>query len=555
MNKRLSGTQTPAALDGAALRVMMQAATAALEANREQINALNVFPVPDGDTGTNMHLTMLTVVEEAVAAANEGAGDTANGMARSALLGARGNSGLILAQFFRGLADALATEHFLFGHTLATALRKASDRAYSSVPDPKEGTMLTVFRECAEALEKNVRHGQTIEEAWTIAVDQTRDTVARTPSMLDVLREAGVVDSGGHGFSVMLSGALQALRGEGDGSAIVAAPAPEGMDALGDGVIRAGFFESVQEEIWGYCTVFAIEGQSLNPDAVRAEIAHLGKSAVVAGDSQAVKVHIHMQDPGQAISYGTSLGTLSHIDIKNMDEQAHELAATQRKQPVPAFEASVVAVAAGDGLVELFRSTGLGACSIVPGGDSMNPSTRDLLEAVERSPCDKVILLPNNKNIMGTAEQVDELTEKQVVVVPTRSIQAGVAALLAYSPDATLEDNVREMQQAASAVRSGAVFKATRDVTSGDLQVKTGEYTALLDEEICGSGDDPESVLISMLDGQVPPDSLVTIYWGDGIEADAANETCERVRSCLPGAEVELVPGGQQHYEYLVSIE
>ena len=559
MNSRPTRTAETTGITTAELLRLVKAATRAIEVNRDQINALNVFPVPDGDTGTNMFLTLRSINEEMDAAPRENLSLTTARMARAALLGARGNSGLILAQFFKGLAQALRDGYEVSGAGFANAMRLTTENAYAAVPNPREGTMLTVFRECADAAERAVRETPGFEPVLAASASQALDTTRRTPEMLDILQEAGVVDSGGFGFTIMLFGALEALRGEGDGGVIVAPPAVGDRGSAASSTVRAEFALSAQEEIWGYCTVFAIEGEGLDLSKIRSKVTDLGRSAVVAGDETLVKIHVHMEDPGQALSFATSIGTISNIDIKNMDEQTKEWAAGQTdgdaETPTETIPLAVVAVAAGAGMQNLFINAGLETCSVVTGGDSMNPSVGDLLEAVEQAPSDNVLLLPNNKNVVGTAGEVPGLTSKNVRVIPTVSMQHGIAAMLALTPDDDIDSNAAAMNEALETIQDGAVFQATRDVSIGGVDVIEGQYTGLVGGTVRCCGEDLEAVLIETVSGSAEEGSLLTLYWGGDVNEEQANGIAARLEETVSGIEVEAVDGGQPHYEFLVSIE
>ena len=559
MNSRPTRTAETTGITTAELLRLVKAATRAIEVNRDQINALNVFPVPDGDTGTNMFLTLRSINEEMDAAPRENLSLTTARMARAALLGARGNSGLILAQFFKGLAQALRDGYEVSGAGFANAMRLTTENAYAAVPNPREGTMLTVFRECADAAERAVRETPGFEPVLAASASQALDTTRRTPEMLDILQEAGVVDSGGFGFTIMLFGALEALRGEGDGGVIVAPPAVGDRGSAASSTVRAEFALSAQEEIWGYCTVFAIEGEGLDLSKIRSKVTDLGRSAVVAGDETLVKIHVHMEDPGQALSFATSIGTISNIDIKNMDEQTKEWAAGQTdgdaETPTETIPLAVVAVAAGAGMQNLFINAGLETCSVVTGGDSMNPSVGDLLEAVEQAPSDNVLLLPNNKNVVGTAGEVPGLTSKNVRVIPTVSMQHGIAAMLALTPDDDIDSNAAAMNEALETIQDGAVFQAIRDVSIGGVDVIEGQYTGLVDGTVRCCGEDLEAVLIETVSGSAEEGSLLTLYWGGDVNEEQANGIAARLEETVSGIEVETVDGGQPHYEFLVSIE
>ena len=543
------------AVNGARLVELMSAGTRAIEANREVINALNVFPVPDGDTGTNMLLTMRSVLGAVRELENGHVDQIATVMAKAALLGARGNSGLILAQFFKGLETCLKKSS-VFGPTeFAECLRVATEHAYSAVPDPQEGTMLTVYRESAKAAADASTFDPTdLVATWEAATTRSRDTVLATPSMLEVLKEAGVVDSGGYGFSLLLEGALRYLKGEHD--------EVEGYISTKDslGVVHDGdlvdhkFLADAESISWGYCTSFAIEGIGMVVADLRRRVSEIGESVVVAGDDTLIKVHVHMEDPGSAISLGISIGTLSNISILNMDEQTSERV-NGRKEIQEQKPVMVVAVVPSDRFATLFEATGLGACVTVKGGDTMNPTIADLLDAVDNASTDSVIIIPNNRNIIGTAEQVSQLTNKQVLVVRASDVPSGVAALIAFSPAASVDDNFRMMDEAMGQVQVGSVFKAVRDSSINGVSVTKGQVMGMMDGEVSVVGGDTQSVLIDLLVKANKTDSIVTLY--PGIETDDQSAAaCEkRVRYMLPSAEVEVVRGDQLYYYYYVAIE
>ncbi len=549
--------------DGFLLREFVRSATRALETNQETLNALNVFPVPDGDTGTNMVLTMRSVRDELEQQVDANPSITSARMARASLLGARGNSGLILAQYFKGLAESLADGYDISGEGFARGLRIASEIAYRAVPQPKEGTMLTVFRECAEAAEKAVVEMAGLEHVMIAAADQAMDTVRRTPEMLDVLRDAGVVDSGGFGFAIMLQSGADLMAGREAGTRKIDPPgvaAIQGSQASGSS-IRSEFLEGVEEKAWGYCTVFAIEGNDLEPDPIRKHMDDIGRSPVVAGAGTLVKVHVHMEDPGAALTAALQYGSLSNIEIQNMDEQAREWAANRTAETGAGaskqqdFTTAVVALAIGPGLIECFETAGLGAANVLVGGDTMNPSTAEIVEAIEAAPSQAVIVLPNNKNIIGTAKQAVDLTSKTVHVVETRSMQVGLSALLEFNPDKLVEENAASMSEPLTIVRSGSVSKAIRDALLDGVVVREGQYMGVLDEKLVTAGDDRASVLLEMLNGQLDEESLVTIYGGADLGEESLEETVDRLQETYPHTEFESISGGQPDYDFLLSIE
>jgi len=553
------------------LCALVAAGSRAVETNRDQINALNVFPVPDGDTGTNMSLTLRAIVEESAVQPTLHAGDAAQRMARSALLAARGNSGLISAQFFRGMADISSGRERITPFEFAEGMVAGAVAAYDSVPNPREGTMLTVMRVTADTAIERAETGAGIADLLEAVVEASVEAVALTPTQLDVLMEAGVVDSGGYGLSVFLAGALEVAQVRGDGATVFPSPDPIGVDpdARSDTGVRVEFMDAVQEEIFGYCTVFLIEGEGLDVVAIRDKVTTFGESAVVAGDATAVKIHLHPLDPGPVMSYGAALGTMAGITILNMDEQTTDWAAGRRQDgagspgmavgtpdpDAPRLETAIVAVCAGAGLEAIFAQAGMGACASIQGGDTMNPSVQDLLIAVEAAPSDQVLLLPNNGNIVAAALQVPALTDKDVQVVPTRSVQSGIAAVFAFSATADLYANLAAMTDAAIDVRAGSVTRAVRDAVVSGQEIKNGDVMALLNGELIAKADDPVSALVQMIQQCAEDSELITIYTGGELSSGDAERALDAAQEAAEEAEVELVSGGQPHYDFLIAFE
>lgn len=566
-----SGHDNQKWIDGVVLCALVAAGSRAVETNRDQINALNVFPVPDGDTGTNMSLTLRSIVEESAIQPTLHAGDAAQRMARSALLAARGNSGLISAQFFRGMASVSTGRERITPSDFAEGMVAGAIAAYDSVPNPREGTMLTVMRVSADIAVERAEMGADIAEVLEAVVEASVTAVALTPTQLDVLMEAGVVDSGGYGLSVFLAGALEMAQERGDGATVFPSPEPVGVDpdARSDTGVRIEFMDAVQEEIFGYCTVFLIEGEELDVVAIRDKVTTFGESAVVAGDATAVKIHLHPLDPGPVMSYGAGLGTLAGITILNMDEQTTEWVADRRVNgsglpgmlsdtPDPdarCLETAIIAVCTGVGLKTIFAQAGMGACTSIQGGDTMNPSVRDLLDAVESAPSDQVILLPNNGNIIAAALQVPALTNKDVRVVQTRSVQAGITAVFAFSATADLNANVAAMTNAATDVRVGSVTRAVRDAVVSGQKIKNGDVMALLDGKLIAKADDSVSALVQMIQLSTGDAGLITIYTGEELPDSDAERALNEVQEVAGEAEVELVSGGQPHYDFLIAFE
>ncbi|HEX75666.1 MAG TPA: DAK2 domain-containing protein [Dehalococcoidia bacterium] len=537
---------------GQELLDMMAVGSSWLEKSAPDINAINVFPVPDGDTGTNMLLTMRSVMEEADRASDDSVSAVAKAMAYGALMGARGNSGVILSQIFRGLAKGLEGKESFDGKDWAEALVQASHAAYQGLSQPVEGTILTVIRDVSTSAEAAAQANPAdltcVAEA---AVEAAKNSVARTPLLLPVLREAGVVDAGGQGLYVLLEGALHYLRGE---TEEMQYRKPQMVTADLPLSSKAAQLVAEPEEPYGYCTNFLVEGQKLNPDKIRHRLEGKGQSLIVTGDDTNVRVHIHTYDPGAILKYVISLGTLHQIQIQNMDDQ-HVGFVEMQQERLPTADIAVVAVASGSGLREVFQS--LGVAAVVPGGQTMNPSVREVLQTVESVPSQKVILLPNNKNIILTASQVQPLTDKEVVVVPTKTIPQGIAALLSFSYEGALEEAAQAMEEAIATVKTVEVTKAVRSTQIKGLKVRKGQAIGIVDDEdLVAAGDSITDVLFEALDKVgIESVEVVTLYYGADVEAAQAEEIIQEIGNKYPEKQVELIRGGQPHYNYIVSLE
>ena len=538
--------------DGHCLLNALRAASLYLDQRVSQVNALNVFPVPDGDTGTNMSLTMHAAVSEVGDKAYASVSELARVVAHGALMGARGNSGVILSQVLRGFARALDGKGTLSAADLAKGMEEGAATAYKGVMKPVEGTILTVARESAAAASRVASTGAGIEQVLASAVAEAQASLARTPSLLPVLAEAGVVDAGGQGFTIILEGILRYMRGESLTEAPVAmaetrhARAPEGE--------------------FGYDTQFVIRGVALDVANIRERIAAMGDSVLVVGDARAVKVHVHTENPGKVIEYGLTQGQLASVIVENMQLQYESFKQTTSSQPpqiplaVPsAGPAAVngiatVAVVSGNGLSRVFES--LGVSAIVPGGQTMNPSTHDLLSAINSVPSDRVILLPNNSNVVLTAQQARELSPKKVVVVPSRTIPQGIAALLAFNYQAGLEANVELMAEASSQVQTAEITRAVRSVQVNGLAIAQGQVIGLLNGELVTAGAETSIVIAELLERMGAREcEIVTVYYGEGVTPEEASRTAEEIRQSYPGQDVEVLDGGQAHYCYIISAE
>ncbi len=508
------------------MRELIAGARASIEANRRRIDDLNVYPVPDGDTGTNLTLTVRAIDEALALDGPDDRAGLAREVARAALMGARGNSGVILSQVARGACDALAESD-----DLARAFRAASDAAYRAVKKPVEGTMLTAIRSMADAAE----HGGDL----ATIVARGDDTVAQTREMLPVLRDAGVVDAGAAGLVEIVRGIESVLSG-------VALPAPVehepelSLDAIHRDLSR-----------YRYCTVFVVEGEDLDADDLEFELEQLGDSLLVVGDATALKVHVHTDDPGRALSLGVARGIVGGVEIANMHAQTQQREERLLHAVPEGTGTGVVAVVAGAGNRALAESFG---AIVVDGGGTMNPSTAEIVAAIESAPPTDVVVLPNNGNVIMAAEQAADHSSKVARVVPTRSMQAGLAALVAFDPSAGADENAASMAEAAAAVATGAVTVASRDVQLNGVAVKTGAWLGLADGEPVAGGEAFDEVAAAVLGRLLTePRSVVTLLSGE--DAPGLEPLIERIRREHPALELEVHEGGQPHYSLLLAAE
>ena len=543
-------TNTDRRRGGDDLLDMFEGGLELLEANVPEVNRLNVFPVPDGDTGTNMYMTLLDVVESARSRRSASVGEISAVMARAALDGGRGNSGVLLSLFFMGAAEALAGRADFGGRDLARCLAAAAVHAYGGIGHPREGTILTVMRESGDAA--NAADSDDLARTLSAACAAALDAVERTPTMLAVLHRAGLVDSGGYGFYVILEGMRRRLTGEGAPSETLATPQP----ATDDGNVSAAFLDEIEEEEYGFCTQFIIRGDGLDKNAVMSRLKELGDSPVVIGGGDAVRIHVHTLEPDAVVAYGESLGAVSNRNIQDMDEQRERYSADRRAE-IAQEAPTLVAVAQGAGIEAVLRGEECGVESVVSGGDTMNPSVGDLLHAIEDVSAEGVVVLPNNKNIILAAEQAAARSSKTVRVVPTRTVMQGIAAAMEFPEGKSLDRLVEDMRERISHVRSGAIFSASRD---SDIQpgvsVEAGQFVALLEDEIVHSSDTLVGALAGLMDAAIDADSeIADLYWGESLDADAAQSLADICAERYPNVEFGPVEGGQPHYHLLVSIE
>jgi uncharacterized protein len=525
----------------------MGAGLAWLERHQQAINALNVYPVPDGDTGTNMLLTMQSAYREIQNSPEEEVGIIAQKVAHGALMGARGNSGVILSQVFRGFARSLEGIDKFDTVQFAAALREAATTAYKGVIKPVEGTILTVTREAAEAAVAAAAGSDDLTQVLKQVVSAARESVARTPALLSVLAEAGVVDAGGQGLFIILEGMLRYSLGE---SLTVNGDLAAAMDLQS--------LHLDHEEGYGYDIQFVIHGEGLQVEEIRAKIASLGDCALVVGDSRAVKVHVHSPEPGTPINYGASLGSLSRVIVENMQEQYQEFILSKAQKPstppAPPSGIGTVIVAPGPGLTTVFES--LGASVVVPGGQTMNPSTEELLQAIEQVPSEDVILLPNNKNILMAAAQAKALSDKNVRVVPTITVPQGISALLALNYQADLETNTRIMTEATQTLKTIEITTAVRSVQLNGISVQEGEVIGLIDGKLQVKGEDTDEIVLHALEEiDAHEYEIITIYYGETVTHDQAEALAAQIEDLYPEQEIEVIDGGQPHYHYILSVE
>jgi len=572
-------------LTGGRLKEMVMAGYRCLTDNKEAVNTLNVFPVPDGDTGTNMCLTVAAAVREMDKMTSPGLGEVVKALALGSLMGARGNSGVILSQLFRGLSRSLQDRRTASPLQFAWAMQEGVETAYKAVMKPAEGTILTVAREAAQASLAAAKKGADLEGVLSAALERGREVLEKTPEMLPVLKQAGVVDAGGAGLVFLLEGAVQGLRG-----ALVVpgereeAPLLRGEPEAGPAV-QAGDGAAEPSEpdiVFAYDTQLLVRGAGLEVDRIRSQLEPLGDSLLVVGERTLVKVHVHTNEPDRVLAVCLAHGDLLEASVENMREQSDarrrsrvaagaagtvsEGSASEEGRTsefvAPADSApsadsarlGVVVVSTGDGLEAVFRN--LGADVIVSGGQTMNPSTEDLLAGVESLPAEEVLLLPNNSNILMAAEQTRELTSKTVHVVPTRSIPQGIAAMVSFNRSLDGAENAVKMKRALARVKSGEVTYAVRDSKYNDIEIHEGDFIGLLDRDIVTVGSDPLTVLAGLVGRMADTETeIVTVFYGAEVTEEEAAQIEPRLSAKAPGHEIEVHRGGQPVYRYLVSVE
>jgi DAK2 domain fusion protein YloV len=529
--------------DGRLFKEALLGSLAWLTLNRDEVDALNVFPVPDGDTGTNMLLTLQSAVEDIRELDDPDLSVMARRASHGALMGARGNSGVILSQILRGFCVGIGSRRAVDAAGLAAAFREGAEVAYRAVIKPTEGTMLTVAREAAAGAEATAAKTSDLTQVVRAACDAAAEAVERTPDQLPILKQAGVIDAGGFGLQLILEGFLRRMRGE----AIATFERPATQHA------RPKTVEAPQAG-WGYCTEFVINGERLPVDQVRNEIQRHGESALVVGDEAAIKVHVHTHEPAVVISYASGVGRLTRLKVDDMSSQHHRLQGDSVRRPASTKHLALVAIASGDGFRRILES--LGVDSVVGGGQTVNPSTEDILAAVESVPSNDVLLLPNNGNVIMTAQQVAELSKKRVRVVPSRSLPQGIAALFAFDFSSNLEANANAMSHALGQVQTIEVTRAVRASEVDGLKIAENDVIGLLNDRIVEAGGTPATVVQAVLKRiDSAKVGTITVYAGaDAVEAER-EALVNAIARQFPKASVELQAGEQALYPYVVAVE
>jgi len=567
---RPAATKITSVLDGQQWKQMMVSGAKALELKKHDVDALNVFPVPDGDTGTNMYLTIQSAARDAEKVKSQSIGEVALAASMGSLMGARGNSGVILSQLLRGIAKGLEGLNTANALQIAQALQAGVDTAYKAVMKPVEGTILTVSKETARAALAMAKNGGSLLETLLEAQQKGLKSLAKTPDMLPVLKQAGVVDAGGQGFLVILGGWIAVLTGEilisdnlSDAERSPKLHAEESAETQQE-------FMQIESLDYPYCTEFLVKGTDLRVEQMKQDLIDRGDCLLVVGTSEVVKIHVHVKNPGKILDYAIQWGSLHEVQIHNMLEQNENMAHAMKEnsstddlqnniktehQDQPLKEFGVVAVAMGQGIADVFIS--LGADEVVFGGQTMNPSTEDLAEAVRKVPARQVFILPNNGNIIMAARQVkDVVLERQVHVVSSKSIPQGISAILSFNSEGDAETNIKNMERGLSSIRSGEVTYAVRDSQYGNLTISDGDILGLIEDVIVTTGKSLNEVAQSTLDKmEWKTHDLVTIFYGEETKQDEVERLLDWLREENPSVEVEVHPGRQPLYYYIFGVE
>lgn len=565
-------------INGQSLKQMFISGSNNLYNNYPEVDALNVFPVPDGDTGMNMNLTMTSGVKEIQNRSDTNIYEISKSFSRGLLMGARGNSGVITSQIFRGFSQGLEGKEEVTAVGFSDALQKGVEVAYKAVVRPVEGTILTVVRESSQYLHENVKEGMSIEKAMEILIQEAKESLKRTPDLLPVLKEVGVVDSGGAGLIRIFEGMYAAVQGE-----FIERSKATSMDK-GTPIVAAG--ASMEEDEFGYCTVFLLqlsnEGKKpFNEKRFTSILNSHGTSLVMVRDEDLVKVHVHTMTPGNVLNYAQQFGEFLKISIANMTEQHHDIkeggsgnevyeeddmiaemrnmadSSNKEEETKPREKYALIGVVAGDGNEQFFKD--IGFSQVVKGGQTMNPSSEDFIAAIKKANADNIYIFPNNSNILMAASQASEMVEDsntRVFVVPTKTIPQGITASIMFNPDATPEENFTEMKSALKTVTSGEVTFAIRDTEMNGLSMKKDDFIGIMEKDIVVVGKEKEEVLFGLLDKMVNDDSsLITLLVGEDINEEKANEIAGKISEKYPDLDLDLHLGGQPVYSFLIGVE
>ena len=545
-------------IDALLFREMVNAGSALLDKNRDMVNALNVFPVPDGDTGTNMSMTMISACREINTKENLKAGEAVSAVAKGALRGARGNSGVILSQLYRGFSKSLEdVEEGITPRQFAAALKNGSDTAYKAVMKPKEGTILTVARVIAdEAIHQAEQNPDDYHELFKVMLSSGESILKKTQDMLPQLKQAGVVDAGGRGLLLIYAGYFAAFKGEHIDDTVV--------DVSADAKIEEAFLDdhdSIGEIKFAYCTEYSVQNPYNNLtdteiQTFRRKLSRIGDSVLAVGDDSKLKVHLHTNDPGKALQYGLMLGELAGIKIDNMIQQRRDNGSKKDEENIKAEpkEYGLVTVSLGEGFSDIFEDLGVDA--IVEGGQTMNPSIEDLSQAVESVNAETIFMLPNNGNVILAAQQVAQLYDKNIVVLPTKNVAMGLAAIVAFQPDLSADENEKRMNEAAERVRTGTITYAVRDTHMEQLDIKEGSIIGLRNGEVTVNGLSIEETALELMKQIVTDDdSLITVYYGNNTLPEDAEALSSKLTDIYPLCDVQVQNGGQPLYYYLLSVE
>ncbi|HDE7720052.1 TPA: fatty acid kinase catalytic subunit FakA [Staphylococcus aureus] len=528
-----------------------------LSNNADLVDSLNVYPVPDGDTGTNMNLTMTSGREEVENNLSKNIGELGKTFSKGLLMGARGNSGVILSQLFRGFCKNIESESEINSKLLAESFQAGVETAYKAVMKPVEGTILTVAKDAAQAAVEKANNTEDCIELMEYIIVKANESLENTPNLLAVLKEVGVVDSGGKGLLCVYEGFLKALKGEKVEAKVAKIDKDEFVHDEHDfhGVINT------EDIIYGYCTEmmvrFGKNKKAFDEQEFRQDMSQFGDSLLVINDEEIVKVHVHTEHPGKVFNYGQQYGELIKLKVENMREQHREVIRKEQytaKPKMETVETAIITISMGEGISEIFKS--MGATHIISGGQTMNPSTEDIVKVIEQSKCKRAIILPNNKNILMASEQAASIVDAEAVVIPTKSIPQGISALFQYDVDATLEENKAQMADSVNNVKSGSLTYAVRDTKIDGVEIKKDAFMGLIEDKIVSSQSDQLTTVTELLNEMLAEDSeILTVIIGQDAEQEVTDNMINWIEEQYPDVEVEVHEGGQPIYQYFFSVE